>query len=147
MPKIAQHDVDKSTLEFTELQFLEPTPNSLVLTQKSTLHNPSKFTPTLDPFNASFYVSVDGAISEDRITQILLPEIHATKPSSEAIIEGQILSIDSLDQLTLFATEVLKNEYVDTVLKGKTKLHLGALPAQNVDYYEATTYKGETKFT
>jgi cytoskeletal protein RodZ len=46
MPRIAQHDVDKSSLEFTELQFLDPTPNSLVLTQRSNLRNPSRFTPT-----------------------------------------------------------------------------------------------------
>jgi hypothetical protein len=90
----------------------------------------------------SFYVGLDGKSSGDSITQILLPEIHATKPKSEAVIEGQKLMIDSLDQLTEFSTQVLKNEEVETVLKGKTKLHLGALPDVDVNYNEVVRFKG-----
>jgi hypothetical protein len=142
MPKIAQHDVDASSLEFTDLQFLDPTPESIVLTQRSILHNPSTYTPTLDSFNASLYVVTNGTVATDRIMYITLPEIHATKPKATTNIEGQKVTIENIDQLTDFATQVLKNEEVETKLTGKTKLHLGKLPVVTVDYDTSTTYKG-----
>lgn len=142
LPRIAQHDVDKSSLEFTELQFLDPTPSSIALSQKSLLHNPSKFTPTLDSFTASLFLVTNGTVGSSRLLTLVLPEIHATKPTSEAVIEGQTVTIDDVDELTNFATQVLKNEEVTTRLVGKTKLHLGKLPTTNIDYKESTTYKG-----
>lgn len=146
LPRIAQHDVDDSRLEFTELQFLDPTPDSVTLTQKAVLHNPSKFTPTLDSFNASLFLVTNGAVAANRMMSLTLPEIHATKPTSTPTIDSQKLMIEDQGQLTDFATQVLKNEEVTTRLEGKTKLHLGALPVTNVDYKETTTFKGKFSF-
>lgn len=141
LPRIAQHDVDRSSLEFTELQFLDPTPDSVTLTQRAILRNPSRFTPTLDSFPASLFLVTNGTVAAKRMLTITLPEIHATKTSTQ-VIDGQKLNIEDVDELTQFATQVLESEEVSTQLQGKTKLHLGALPVTNVNYKETTTFKG-----
>jgi len=146
VPKIAQHDVDKSYLEFKELKFLEPSPQSLLISQESVLHNPSKFSPTLDSFNASFYVVTNGTVATSRILYLTLPEIHATRPSSNQSIVSQTVKIENEAQLADFATQVLHNENVTQRLEGRTRLHLKGLPSNNVDYQETTTYKGEYAF-
>jgi len=142
MPKIAQDGVNDSSIEFTDLEFLDPTPNSVVLTQKAILHSPSMYTPTLDAFNASLYLITNGTFASAPILQIHMPKIHALHPKSNVTILGQDLSISNLDQLTDFATAVLTNEEVNTALTGKTNLHLGGLPVVNVNYNTSTTYKG-----
>lgn len=141
-PRIAQHDVDDSSLEFTELQFLDPTPESLAISQQSILRNPSKFTPTLDHFNASILLVTNGTIAKTGYMTLLLPEIHAKKPQSDVVIESQKATIDDAEQLAEFATQVLKNDNVTMRLEGRTKLHLGKLPATNVNYKESVTFKG-----
>jgi hypothetical protein len=143
VPRIAQHDVDESRLEFTELKFLDPTPESISLSQESILHNPSKFSPTLDSFNASFYLVTNDTVAADRILYLTLPEIKAARPSSNQTIVSQTVMIENEEQLTDFATQVLQNENVTTRLEGRTKLHLKGLPTNNVDYRETTTYKGQ----
>jgi hypothetical protein len=142
LPRIAQKDVDKSSLEFTELQFLEPTPDSMLLTQHAILHNPSLFTPSLDGFTVSVHVVTNGTMAEDKIMTLEMPAIHATKPRAIANFENQAVAIASLDELTTFSTQVLQQEEVTLGLTGKTKLHLGALPVTNVNYNEETTFKG-----
>lgn len=124
------------------MKFLDPTPQSISLSQDSILHNPSKFSPTLDAFNASFFLVTNGTVAANRILYITLPEIHAERPTSKQTIVSQKVMIENEAQLADFATQVLKNENVTTKLTGRTRLHLKGLPSNNVDYREETTYKG-----
>lgn len=142
MPKIAQKGVDESSLEFTNLEFLNPTPESIVLTQNSILHSPSIYTPTFDPFNASLYLVVDGIYDVDPMMYIMLPSIHALHPQSNVTIEDQVLSISDLGELTKFATAVLTQENVTTALVGRTQLHEGKLPVNTITFNSSSTYKG-----
>jgi hypothetical protein len=141
MPHIAQHGVNESSIEFTALQFLDPTPDSIVLTQNATLHSPSIYTPTLDPFNASLYLVTNGVFSAEPMTYIQMPSIHALHPESNDTLTQQV-PIANMEILTQYATEVLSNENVTTALVGKTKLHEGALPVVTVSYNSSSTYKG-----
>lgn len=141
MPKIAQKGVDDSYLEFTDVQFLNPTSNSITLTQRAILHSPSMYTPTLDPFNASLYLVTNGTIGATPMLMPMMPMIHALHPQSDASLENQVLPFVSLDEVTRYATQVLSNENVTTVLIGKTKLHEGKLPVLNVNTRQQTTYK------
>lgn len=142
MPKIAQSDVNKSHLEVTELQFLNPTPNSVVLTQRVILHSPSKFTPTLDAFSAASYLVTNGTYGPAPMVYIPMPEIHALHPVSNHSVENKKVDIVNLEQLSVYASAILSNEYVETALVGRTPLHLGALPSTVINYNTVTRYKG-----
>jgi hypothetical protein len=142
MPKIAQKGVDDSSLEVTEFQFRNPTPNSIVLTQKAILHSPSKYTPTLDSFVAASWLVTNGTFGPTPITHITMPKIHALHPQSTQSVVGQEVQISDLDQLTEYATQIIANENVTTALTGKTNLHEGKLPVTTINYNTSSTYKG-----
>jgi hypothetical protein len=142
MPKIAQDGVNDSSIEFTDIQFLEPTSESIVLTQKAILHSPSMYTPTLDPFNASLYLVTNGTFGASPMIVVEMPRIHALHPQSNASIDNQNTTIVDLDQVTQYATTVITNETVTTALTGRTKLHEGKLPVNWVNYNSSSTYKG-----
>jgi len=142
MPKIAQHGVNESSIEFTEIDFLDPTSESIVLTQKAILHSPSMYTPTLDSFTASLWLVTNGTFGAAAMMQIPMPQIHALHPESTSEVKGINASIENLEQVTNYATTVLTQEYVTTALTGRTKLHEGKLPTTWVNYNSSSTYKG-----
>jgi hypothetical protein len=142
MPRIAQNGVNDSSLQFTDLEFLNPTEDSITLTQTAILYSPSIFTPTLDPFNASLYLVTNGTLAAEPMMYIPMPSIHAIHPQGNVSINNQVIPIANLDRLTDFATAVLANENVTTALSGSTNLHEGAFPIVNVNYNSQTTYKG-----
>jgi len=142
MPKIAQHGVNESSLEITDLAFTDPTSNSVVITQRGVLHSPSMYTPTLDSFNASSYLVQNGQYAAEPMVMIEMPKIHAVHPKGNVSVENQKVQILSVDQLSAYTTAVLAQEYVTTALVGKTKLHEGALPVTTVHYNQTSTYKG-----
>lgn len=142
LPKIAQKGVDDSTLDFKQLDFLNPTPNSITITQKGTLHSPSIFTPTLDPFTASMYLVTNGVRAAKSFSQINMPSIHALHPTSDVGVDNQTVQIADVNGLADFATAVLTSEYVTNALSGSTNLHLGALPVVPINYNSQSTFKG-----
>jgi hypothetical protein len=144
MPRIAQHGVDESWLQMTDIEFLDPTPNTVVLTQKAILHSPSIYTPTLDSFNASLWLVTNGTFASAPMSQLTMPQIHALHPQSNASVLGQTVPIESLDEITQYAIQVLSEKNVSTALTGKTKLHEGHLPVVEVNYNSTATYAGRS---
>ncbi|RDL35988.1 Uncharacterized protein BP5553_06600 [Venustampulla echinocandica] len=142
MPKIAQDGVDDASLEFTELQFLNPSATSVTLTQRAILHSPSKFTPTLDSFNASTFLVTNGTFGAAPMIFVTMPSIHVQHPKSNVAVEDSKVMINNMDQLTNFATQAVAQEYVSTALVGETTLHLGALPTVKINYNSTSKYKG-----
>lgn len=140
MPHIAQDGVNDSSLRFYELQFLNPTPNQITLSQKAGLHSPSFYTPTLDPFSAGLWLVTNGTFSADPFTTIQFPSIHALHPDSNITFANQVLPILDSDLLAEYATQVLSQQNVTTALTGTTKLHEGKLPTVNIKYNSSTTY-------
>lgn len=141
MPRIAQHQVDDSSLEFREAYFLNPTAESVEVTQNTILHNPSTFTPTLDPFPAEFFLVTNGTYAATSIMTLPMPGIHAKK-AVNASIEQEVIQVSDLDALGDYAVAVMNNENITTALVGKTKLHLGKLPTQHIKFNSTSTYKG-----
>ncbi|KAI9050650.1 hypothetical protein LZ554_005807 [Drepanopeziza brunnea f. sp. 'monogermtubi'] len=139
-PKIAQQDVDDSSLEFREGSFTNPTSNSIRITQEATLHNPSTFKPTLDEFPADLYLVTNGTYGAEKMLTLPMPSIHARKRTNSSIDAD--VPISSVDQVSAYAVTVMTNEYVTTALVGKTKLRLGKLPVQTVTFNSTSTYKG-----
>ncbi|KAH6665452.1 hypothetical protein B0J14DRAFT_232334 [Halenospora varia] len=140
MPKIAQKGVDDSSLEVTEFKFLDPSSSSITLYQSNILHSPSMYTPTLDPFVAGSYLVTNGTFGPEPIIFINMPSIHALHPSSVQTVEQKV-AINSLEQLTEYATQVIAKEYVSTALTGSTILHEGKLPSTRIKYNTTSTYK------
>merc|ERR1711977_523229 len=140
MPRIAQHQVDDSSLEFREAYFLNPTAESVEVTQNTILHNPSTFTPTLDPFPAEFFLVTNGTYAATSIMTLPMPGIHAKK-AVNASIEQEVIQVSDLDALGDYAVAVMNNENITTALVGKTKLHLGKLPTQHIKFNTTSTYK------
>jgi hypothetical protein len=140
MPKIAQHQVDDSSLEFREAFFLNPTADSVEITQATTLHNPSTFTPTLDPFPAELYLVTNGTYAPTSIMTLPMPGIHAKK-AVNASIENTVIQVSDVDALGDYAVAVMNNENITTALVGRTKLHLGKLPTQKITFNSTSTYK------
>jgi hypothetical protein len=143
MPKIAQHGVNESTIEVTELKFLEPTSDSIVLTQQVILHSPSIFTPTLDPFTAASWLVTNGTFGPTPMLMVPMPQIHALHPQSNASVSNLNLTISSIDQVTDYATAIITQEEVSTALTGTTRLHEGKLPVITINFNSTSTYKGE----
>ncbi|KAH7317912.1 hypothetical protein BKA65DRAFT_109925 [Rhexocercosporidium sp. MPI-PUGE-AT-0058] len=140
MPKIAQHQVDDSSLEFREGFFLNPTADSVQVTQNAILHNPSTFTPTLDAFPADLFLVTNGTYAAVSMLTLPMPGIHARK-ATNASIENQVIHINDLDALGDYAVAVMNNENITTALVGRTKLHLGKLPTQKIKFNSTSTYK------
>lgn len=143
MPRIAQQGVNDSSIQLTDLEFLDPTPDTITLTQKAILHSPSIYTPTLDPFNASLYLVTNGTFAAVPMTVLLMPSIHALHPESNVSIIGQTVAIANEDQIADYSLQVLTQENVTTALTGKTRLHEGHLPVLTIDYNTTLTYKGK----
>lgn len=141
MPKIAQKGVSESSIEFLALKFMNPTPNSILLTQDAVLHSPSIYTPTLDPFNASLYLVTNGKFASEPITYIPMPRIHVVHPQIGANLT-QTVPIYNVDSITNYAISVLGLKNVTTALTGRTKLHEGKLPVIDINYNSTSTYPG-----
>lgn len=143
MPKIAQNQVNDSTLAFDSIEFLDPTPETINLTQVATLYSPSIFSPTLDAFTAEAWLVTNGTFSPTPFFNINLPKIHAkAKGDTTVSVDGQLITYTNLTDVAEYSTQVLTNEYVTTALTGETTLHLGALPSVRVKYNKTITYKG-----
>lgn len=140
MPKIAQDGVNDSSLTFTDLAFLNPTPNTVTLTQKGILNSPSRYTPTLDAFNASLWLVTNGTFAATPFMTIPMPKIHALHPRSNVSVNGEVVTVTDLDQLTDYCIQVMTNPNVTTALTGKTKLHEGKLPVTTIHYNSSSTY-------
>ena len=142
MPRIAQTAINESQITITDVEFRSPTADSLVITQKAVLTNPSIYTPTLDPFNASLYLLTNGQFGASPMLDIPMPRIHAQHPQMTIGIENTFCKIRNLDQVTDFAVAALTLETVTTALTGRTDLHLGKLPSTWVTYNTTFTQKG-----
>ena len=142
MPKIAQTEINDSTLSFSSITFTNPAVDHLTLYGAAIQHSSSIFTPTVDPFNVTMHLVTDGFTAVDAITQIAMPRIHAHHPDTNITVDPQPVPILSSDQVTAFAIQLLNQPNVTVRMEGKTKLHEGALPAININYNASLTFAG-----
>ncbi|KAF2132527.1 hypothetical protein P153DRAFT_283411 [Dothidotthia symphoricarpi CBS 119687] len=135
VPKIAQDQINGSTLEVTAQDVTGPRPDSIHLKLESTIKSDSKYHPTLDRFDASLSL-------EDKkpFLNIVIP---TTKSKEEVFVTvDQDIKITDMAAFTEYAMVALASETFDVYLDGKPTIHLSGLPAMNVDYNKKISMKG-----
>lgn len=142
MPRIAQKEINESTLSFSSISFTNPAVDHLTLAAGAVQHSSSIFTPTVDGFNVTMHLVTNGTMSPDSITQITMPQIHAHHPNTVITVDPQQVPILDFDQVTDFAIALLNQPNVTVRMAGNTKLHEGALPVIPIKYNSSLTFLG-----
>lgn len=138
IPKIAQHQINASTLEVQSEAVTSPTPEGIHLKIQTVVTSSSKYHPVIEPFRAG--LSLKG--------QSPFLYLDIPKSKSEAIT---YISIDesvkfaSKDGFSKYTQAVLNSETLQFNLDGKAKLKLSGLPKMNVNYNKVITMKGLNK--
>lgn len=138
-PRIAQSNINDSTLQIQSMIITEPTPHSFHLQQHSVIRSSSSYHPLIDAFNATLSVK-DDKPGRSPFAMIELPAVHA---SAETPVDvDQFVQITNLDQYGDFAKVVLASEEYKLAVDGRTGLHQSGLRAITVDYNKVVTLKG-----
>lgn len=140
-PRIAQGDVNKSTLDITRMEISNPTPDSFHLAQAQTLGSKSFFHPTIFSFGAA--VSLAGSFRS--FGSVTVPQVKAENGVTVRI--DQDLRVTDKTALVDFAKTALLNETVGLNVHGKPKLRLGALQKIKVTYDKTVRIKGIPPFS
>jgi hypothetical protein len=141
-PRIAQDDVNKATLNVTELIFSDPTPSSIHINQTQVLGNKAIYHPTIFAFNATIaLVGATGAAAT--LATVPIPQVGAE--------DGAIINVDttlalntSSDAVTNFTEAVLGKDTFELNFYGRPDLKEGPLPTNTVTFNKTVTMKGES---
>jgi len=139
LPSMAQHDLDRATITVIEQIISEPAPNQVQLKMVTNSHNPSIFRPTLDEFKAALFLEN----TEPNIKPfgyIKIPKLHATKDAT--VVVSQPLEIVDMDQFIAYNKLVTQSDTYRVAMRGRTNLHLGALPTVGVNFNKVVETKG-----
>ena len=136
-PRIAQHGINKSTLEIQSQIFSNPTPDSFHLEQTAIIGNHNRYHPQLDAFNAS--LSIDGPTVKP-FAFLQLPAIHATETATSYV--NQTVNIADLDEWTRYTTLIVNSDQIKVAVQGRTDLYEMRNPVTTVDYRKVATIKG-----
>ncbi|KAJ5925324.1 hypothetical protein N7454_007963 [Penicillium verhagenii] len=140
-PKIAQHDINSSTLNITSMVISDPAPKSFVLDQIQVIGSNSSYHPEIFSFGAA--VSLLGAASA--FATVNVPAVKS-KDGAEVDI-SQTLDLSDADAFADYCTAVMMNEEVSLNIYGKPKLQQGSLPKVTVTYNKTVTMKGLNKLS
>lgn len=143
LPSIAQGDVNKAEMIVNDQIISEPTPDEVKLHIVSTVNSKSMFTPTLDAFEASLFLE-DTEPNIKPFGKITIPSVHATKVSTTTV--DQQMKILDQEQFKRYNTLVASAKNFRLGVRGRTKLHLGALPVVTVDFNKAVNMDGLNAF-
>ncbi|KAF2675290.1 hypothetical protein BT63DRAFT_420503 [Microthyrium microscopicum] len=144
LPRIAQGDVDKAEMIINEQEVSMTTPTSFQLRVLSTVKSKSLFTPQLDGFEASLFLE-DTEPNIKPFAKINIPPVHATKVSTTIV--NQHVEILDQEQFKRYNILVATAKHFRMGLRGRTKLHLGALPVTTVDFNKAPELDGLNKLS
>ncbi|KAL1970458.1 hypothetical protein VTN77DRAFT_4102 [Rasamsonia byssochlamydoides] len=135
-PRIAQNDVNASTLNITQLVITDPTPDSFHVNQTQILGNKATYHPTIYAFNAT--ISLVGATAP--IAYALVPQIQAN--DGEVIHVAQTLQLSNPSAMADFSKAILNDEEVELNFYGRPDLKEGGLPTRVVTFNKTVTLKG-----
>lgn len=136
-PKIAQDDVNDSTLSITSMVISDPTPESFQLNQTQVLGSDSSYHPQIYAFDAA--ISLLGAAAP--FTTVRVPGVKSKDGAEVEVIQNVDLS--DVGAFGDFATAVMLNEEVSLNIYGKPELKEGGLPKTTVTYDKTVTMKGQ----
>ncbi|KAJ6016293.1 hypothetical protein N7540_010884 [Penicillium herquei] len=135
-PKIAQKDINKSSLEVTSMVISNPTADTFYLNQTQTIINHASYHPKLYAFEAA--VSMLGLTST--IAKVLVPTSHANNGAEVHI--AQTVNITDSTEFDYFAAYLLGLEEFALNIYGKPHLKEGSLPKISVTYNQTVVMKG-----
>ncbi|EEP81897.1 predicted protein [Uncinocarpus reesii 1704] len=135
-PNIAQRDVNRSTLEITEMEITDPSPDSFHIRLTQVIGSKSKYHPNLDAFNAD--VSLPN--SDEPFLKLNVPAVKAVDGAVAKI--DQDVDLPNGDAFAAYSLAVMKQEEVSMIVFGETGLKEGSLPKTTVTYNKTVTMKG-----
>ncbi|KAJ5247721.1 hypothetical protein N7468_002704 [Penicillium chermesinum] len=138
-PKIAQRDVNKSTLNITRMVISDPDPTSFVLYQSQTVKTASSFHPWIYSFEA--------AVSLPRAPRPFISvHVPKTKSVNGAVIEiSQSIILSDTNSFANFAEVIMTQEEIQMDIQGKPNLQEGGLPKVPISYNKTVTMRGLNK--
>lgn len=139
-PKIAQDDVNDSTLNITSMIISNPMPDSFSLEQTQVIGSHSSFHPQIYAFDAA--VSLLGAAVP--FVTVHVPGVKS-KDGAELVVQ-QTVDLSDASAFGDYATAVMLNEEVSLNIYGKPGLKEGGLPKTTVTYNKTVTMKGTFPF-
>jgi len=143
LPKIAQSNMNGAELSMTYQQVLDPTSTSVHLNMVNKAISHTIFTPTLDAFDADLFLE-STLPNYKAFGTITIPGMHVMKEINTTI--DQVMQIKDMEQFSAYNTIVSQSENFKVAMKGKTKLHLGALPVVEVIFSKVISMKGLNSF-
>lgn len=144
IPKIAQNNVNDSTLEIESQQVLRPTSGKVDLDIASVTRSDSKYHPELDEFEADLFLES----TRPDIKPFGRLTFPAVKVAAENRVQvAQTMEIIDMDQFIEYNKLVVDSEEFSFGVKGRTGLKLGSLPKYTVDYDKTVTMKGTWAFS
>lgn len=93
VPKRIQSEINKSTIEVTNMEVTNPTPDTVRLKMDNTIRSDSHYHPKLDAFRAS--LSLDG---QEPFVYMDIPEAKSQKETFVTV--DQQVSFESLEKFT-----------------------------------------------
>jgi len=136
-PNIAQHDINKSSLNVTAQTTTDPAPDSMTLNLTSSLVTHSSYHPTLRAFNATVYLPD----SDIPLYSFASPQVGTASSGVEEHI-FQRVELPNPDEFARFSVILAQNKTVTLYVKGRGGLKLGALPETHVNYNTPSTISG-----
>lgn len=136
-PRIAQGDVNDSSLTITQMTITDPAPDSLHLNQSQVIGSRSRYHPWFDEFDAN--VTLLGSATPFAVLQI--PRVQSKDGTVVRI--DQRLQLGNVSAFGEYARAVMLNEEVTLNVYGRPKLREGKLPKITVTYNKTVTMKGK----
>ncbi|GAM37840.1 hypothetical protein TCE0_033r08097 [Talaromyces pinophilus] len=135
-PRIAQSDVNKSTLNITNLVFSNPSPTSIHINQTQILGNKAIYHPTIYAFNAT--IMLVGATAP--LATVSIPRLQAE--DGAVIVVDTDLALNNSDAVTDFTKAVLGTEKFELNFYGRPDLKEGPLPTSTVTFNKTVAMNG-----
>ncbi|KAJ4990251.1 hypothetical protein SVAN01_04342 [Stagonosporopsis vannaccii] len=135
LPRKAQKEINASTLEVTNMEVTNPTPESVHLKIDNTIRSDSSYHPRIEAFRAG--LSLEG---QDPFIYINIPE--AKSEGETFITVDQEVTFESSEGFSAYTKAVLASEEITIDLNGRTTIHIPNLPSTDVDYNKKITMKG-----
>jgi hypothetical protein len=121
---------------------MQSKPLSVYTSINSTISSNSGLSANFDGFNASLYL--EDKLPHTPFAYLQMPPTSAA--SAVAVNVSQLLNIYDLQAYTDYNTWYLLNETFRMTISGTTKVHIGALPAYNVNFQKTVTLTGLNGF-
>jgi hypothetical protein len=135
-PRIAQSDVDDSTLGITSMVIANPTPHSFHVNQTQVVGTGSSYHPNFSAFNASTGLAGSAAA----FAYITVPAMQVYDGTTVNVV--QEINLTDPDAFAAFVKASLLQETVELNVYGRPDLKLGGLPTTTVTYNKTVELTG-----